>query len=110
LQPFSFYGYPIQPAAALQKGGIKGTELRQVPIAVSGNNLYVAWPNNDTGHWNVFFAKSTDGGKTLKTDDKRAQQWKYDRPEYRDSRLRKQRVRNVVDQQDGSTNATIQSK
>lgn len=23
-------------------------------------------PNNDTGHWNVFFAKSTDGGKTLK--------------------------------------------
>jgi hypothetical protein len=27
----------------------------------------MAWPNNDTGHWNVFFAKSTDGGKTLKT-------------------------------------------
>ena len=24
-------------------------------------------PNNDTGHWNIFFAKSTDGGKTLKT-------------------------------------------
>jgi hypothetical protein len=67
LQPFSFYGYPIQPAAAIQKGGIKGTELHQVPIAVSGNNLYMAWPNNDTGHWNVFFAKSTDGGKTLKT-------------------------------------------
>jgi len=27
----------------------------------------MAWPNNDTGHWNVFFARSTDGGKTLKT-------------------------------------------
>ena len=27
----------------------------------------MAWPNNDTGHWNIFFAKSTDGGKTLKT-------------------------------------------
>jgi hypothetical protein len=27
----------------------------------------MAWPNNDTGHWNVFFAKSSDGGKTLKT-------------------------------------------
>jgi hypothetical protein len=27
----------------------------------------MAWPNNDTGHWNVFFAKSTDGGKTLTT-------------------------------------------
>jgi hypothetical protein len=38
-----------------------------VPIATSGNNLYMAWPNNDTGHWNVFFAKSTDGGKTMKT-------------------------------------------
>jgi hypothetical protein len=60
------YGNPIQ-SAAIQKGGIKGAELRQVPIAVSGNNLYVAWPNNDTGHWNVFFAKSADGGKTLKT-------------------------------------------
>src|SRR3989442_15380350 len=38
-----------------------------VPIATSGSNVYMAWPNNDTGHWNVFFAKSTDGGKTLKT-------------------------------------------
>lgn len=65
------YAIPIQPAAsqpsAVQKGGIKGVELRSVPIALSGNNLYMAWPNNDTGHWNVFFAKSTDGGKTLKT-------------------------------------------
>src|SRR5437899_8036985 len=41
--------------------------LQDVPMATSGNNLYMAWPNNDTGHWNVFFAKSTDGGKTLKT-------------------------------------------
>jgi hypothetical protein len=38
-----------------------------VPMTTSGNDLYMAWPNNDTGHWNVFFAKSTDGGKTLKT-------------------------------------------
>jgi hypothetical protein len=36
------------------------------PIATSGNNVFMAWPNNDTGHWNVFFAKSTDSGKTLK--------------------------------------------
>ena len=35
------------------------------PIATSGNNVYTAWPNNDTGHWGVFFAKSIDGGKTL---------------------------------------------
>ncbi len=38
-----------------------------VPMAISGTNLYMAWPNNDTGHWNVFFGKSTDGGKTFKT-------------------------------------------
>ena len=37
-----------------------------VPMATSGSNLYMAWPD-DTGHWNVFFAKSVDGGKTLKT-------------------------------------------
>lgn len=42
-----------------------GTVL-MVPMATSGSNLYMAWPD-DTGHWNVFFAKSVDGGKTLKT-------------------------------------------
>jgi hypothetical protein len=37
-------------------------------MAATGNNtVFMAWTNNDTGHWNVFFAKSTDGGKTLKT-------------------------------------------
>jgi hypothetical protein len=30
------------------------------------SHVHVAWNNNDTGHWNVFFAKSTDGGNTLK--------------------------------------------
>jgi HJR/Mrr/RecB family endonuclease len=40
---------------------------RGVPIATSANNLYMAWTNNDTGHYNVLFAKSSDGGKTLKT-------------------------------------------
>jgi hypothetical protein len=40
---------------------------RNVPMATSGTNLYMAWVNNDTGYCNVFFAKSTDGGKTLKT-------------------------------------------
>jgi hypothetical protein len=39
--------------------------IPKVSIAASGNNVYTAWPNNDTGHWGVFFAKSTDGGKTL---------------------------------------------
>ncbi len=26
----------------------------------------MTWANNDTGHYNVFIGKSTDGGKTLK--------------------------------------------
>jgi len=47
----------------------KGTKGRHVSIAgfVSGNDMYMAWPDNNTGYWNVFFAKSTDGGKTFKT-------------------------------------------
>jgi hypothetical protein len=55
------YANPIQSAAAQER-----MSLRAVPIATSGSNVYMAWPNNDTGHWNVFFAKSIDGGKTLK--------------------------------------------
>jgi hypothetical protein len=54
------YANPIQSAAAQDR-----MRLRQVPVAMSGSNVYMAWPNNDTGHWNVFFAKSTDGGKTF---------------------------------------------
>lgn len=41
--------------------------LKEVPMATSGNNVFMAWANNDTGHYNVFFGKSTDGGKTIKT-------------------------------------------
>ena len=36
------------------------------PISASGNDVYIVWTNNGTGHWGVFFAKSTDGGKTFK--------------------------------------------
>ncbi|HYT41380.1 MAG TPA: hypothetical protein VEP90_03485, partial [Methylomirabilota bacterium] len=53
-----------QPALAvlMGHGSVPGLGA---PIATSGNNIYVVWPNNDTGHWGVFFAKSMDGGKTL---------------------------------------------
>jgi hypothetical protein len=54
------YANPIQSATAQER-----MRLRSVPVATSGSNVYMAWPNNDTGHWNVFFAKSTDGGKTF---------------------------------------------
>ena len=53
---------PPQSADAIL--GIDKQEAK-APIATSGDNVYTVWPNNDTGHWGVFFAKSTDGGKTL---------------------------------------------
>jgi hypothetical protein len=46
---------------------VSPTQALGVPIATSGNNVFMAWANNDMGQWNVFFAKSIDGGKTLKT-------------------------------------------
>ncbi len=35
------------------------------PVAASGDNVYVTWWDNKTGNWEVFFAKSTDGGETF---------------------------------------------
>jgi len=37
------------------------------PISAAADNVYMAWTNNDTGHWKVFFAKSDDGGRTFRT-------------------------------------------
>lgn len=37
------------------------------PISTTADNVYMAWTNNDTGHWKVFLAKSGDGGKTFRT-------------------------------------------
>jgi hypothetical protein len=54
--------YSMQQSA---KGEILFTLTVKAPIATSGNNVYTAWSNNDTGHWGVFFTKSIDGGKTL---------------------------------------------
>jgi hypothetical protein len=57
--------YSLQQSAyavALMDGSVRKVAA---PVATSGNNIYVAWPNDDMGHWGVFFAKSTDGGKTL---------------------------------------------
>ncbi|PWU82229.1 MAG: hypothetical protein DLM72_02880 [Candidatus Nitrosopolaris wilkensis] len=33
--------------------------------STTGNNVYTAWPNNDTGHRNVFVAMSSDDSKTI---------------------------------------------
>lgn len=56
----------LMAEGAQEKGVTKGRHVLIAAI-ISGNNTYMAWPDNNTGHWNVFFAKSTDGGKTFKT-------------------------------------------
>jgi hypothetical protein len=37
----------------------------RAPIATSGDNVYIAWPANVAKHWNIFFEKSVDSGKTF---------------------------------------------
>jgi hypothetical protein len=43
------------------------TEVRQAPIATSGDNIFVVWWTNKTGNNNdeVFFRASTDNGQTF---------------------------------------------
>ena len=35
------------------------------PMASSGNSLYIVWPDNKTGNWELFFTRSVDGGHTF---------------------------------------------
>jgi hypothetical protein len=42
-----------------------GTSRLAAPLAVSGDNIYVAWWTNKTGNDEVMFRVSTDGGKTF---------------------------------------------
>ncbi|WP_148681004.1 sialidase family protein [Candidatus Nitrososphaera gargensis] len=39
--------------------------LLLAPIAASGNNVYVVWWDNKTENWEIFFARSTDNGRTF---------------------------------------------
>jgi hypothetical protein len=45
----------------------EGLEARKAPLSISGDNVYVAWPTNDTVNQNedVMFRASTDGGATF---------------------------------------------
>ena len=40
-------------------------DFPDAPIAASGNNVYVTWPTNKTGNWEVMFRASNDSGKTF---------------------------------------------
>ncbi|HZE77311.1 MAG TPA: hypothetical protein VE089_02060 [Nitrososphaeraceae archaeon] len=42
-----------------------GKDKMAAPIAISGNNVYIAWWTNTTGNNEVMFRASTDGGKTF---------------------------------------------
>jgi hypothetical protein len=35
------------------------------PMATSGNNVYVVWPSNATGHLEILFRASSDNGQTF---------------------------------------------
>lgn len=69
------YAYAISPSIFVQANKPNMQQemsdccvpILLAPISTSGNNVYIVWTNNDTGHWGAFFAKSTDGGKTFKT-------------------------------------------
>jgi hypothetical protein len=39
--------------------------LKEVPIAISGDNIYMAWSDNKTGNDEVLFRTSTDAGATF---------------------------------------------
>ena len=56
-------GAPI--ATAITKGGQLPLEDPDAPIATSGDNVYVAWPSNKTGNWEIMLKASTDGAKTF---------------------------------------------
>jgi hypothetical protein len=38
---------------------------KRAPIATSGNNVYLVWPSNKTGDFEILFRASSDGGKTF---------------------------------------------
>ena len=35
------------------------------PVVTSGNNVYIAWPSNQTGHLEILFRASSDNGQTF---------------------------------------------
>ena len=41
------------------------TPLLLAPIVTSGNNVYIAWPSNRTGHFEILFRASSDNGQTF---------------------------------------------
>ncbi|MFZ0895134.1 MAG: hypothetical protein WAZ77_11585 [Candidatus Nitrosopolaris sp.] len=59
MSSLTFLGVGVKGAAEVAISEKHRSDCnRFVPMALSGNNLYLAWPNNDNGHWNVFFVRA----------------------------------------------------
>ena len=41
------------------------TPVLLAPMATSGNNVYIVWPSNATGHLEISFRASSDNGQTF---------------------------------------------
>ena len=54
-----------QTASSSPPDSDNGNTILKIPIATSGNNVYLAWPSNKTGNSEVMFRASSDGGKTF---------------------------------------------
>lgn len=55
---------PLQPADDAT-AAIALNPVLLVPIAISGDNIYVAWSTNKTANYEVMIRTSTDGGTTF---------------------------------------------
>ncbi len=55
----------VPAATAITKGSQLSLEDPDAPIVTSGDNVYLAWPSNKTGNWDIMFKASNDGGKTF---------------------------------------------
>ena len=58
-------GIGRSPMKHLNSPSSNTTSVDTIVAAVTGNKEYVAWWDNTTGNWEVFLAKSTNGGKTF---------------------------------------------
>jgi len=55
----------LPPASKPGKTQLVAELSRRAPVAISGDNIYIAWPTNKTGNDEVNFRASTDGGTTF---------------------------------------------
>ena len=54
----------LHQAYSLREGLSEGFS-KKIPVAVSGDNIYLAWSSNKTGNNEVMFRASSDAGKTF---------------------------------------------